>query len=89
MVGASGGGVDEAACYAGDEEAVVDLEFHGMLQLLAFGCEHLVEFFGLGHCAGKAVEDEAIGGGRVSPSFSARWNHFTRSCIPGSNRVRF
>lgn len=49
----------EAAGDAGDEEVVVDLEFHGVAEGLRFGGEHFVEFGGLGDCAGETVEDEA------------------------------
>lgn len=51
--------MDEAAGDAGDEERVVDLELDGVLEGFALVGEHVVEFLGLGHGAGEAVEDEA------------------------------
>jgi hypothetical protein len=62
VVGAAGGGVDEAAGDARDEEAVVDLQFNGVLERLLGCAEHAVELFGLGYCAGESVEDEAVRG---------------------------
>lgn len=52
----------EAAGDARDEEAVVDLQFYGVLEGLLGYAEHAVELLGLGYCAGEAVEDESGGG---------------------------
>jgi len=54
--------VHEAAGDARDEEAVVDLQFYGVLEGLLGYAEHAVELLGLGYCAGEAVEDESGGG---------------------------
>jgi hypothetical protein len=37
-----------------------------MHELLFSDVEHFVELFGLGYCAGEAVEDKAVRGGSVS-----------------------
>jgi hypothetical protein len=51
--------VDESTGDAGNEEAIVNLQFDGVFQRLAFGLEHRVEAFGLGDCPREAIEDEA------------------------------
>jgi len=53
--------VHEAAGDARDEEAVVDLQFYGVLEGLLGYAEHAVELLGLRYCAGEAVEDESLG----------------------------
>lgn len=62
VVAATRGRVHQAARDAGDEQGVVDLKLNGVLQLLLFLGEHLVESLGLGHGAGEAIEDEAVKG---------------------------
>lgn len=47
--------MDETTGDAGDEEAVVDLEFDGVLKFLVGGFEHLVETFGLGDGSWETV----------------------------------
>ena len=59
VVAAAGGGVDETAGDAGDEEGVVDLELDGVHEGFRLGFEHLVEALCLGDCAWETVEDEA------------------------------
>ena len=59
MVGASGCGVDKAAGNARDQEAVVNLEFDGVLKWSTSGFKHAVKLLGLRDGAGEAVEDEA------------------------------
>lgn len=65
VVRTAGGGVDETARDARDEQGVVDLELHRVLQGEVALAEHGVETLGLGNGAGEAVEDEAVGGERV------------------------
>lgn len=62
VVGSAGGGVDETAGDAGDEEAVVNLELDGVLELTLALLEHGVEALGLGDGTGEAVKDETVEG---------------------------
>lgn len=59
MVGAPGCGVDEAAGNARYKEAVVDLEFDGVLQGLLGGFKHAIKLLSLGDGAREAVKDES------------------------------
>jgi hypothetical protein len=84
VVGASAGGVDEAAGDAGNEELVLDLELDDVVEFLLTVCEHRVELLGLGDGAREAIKDEPgarkdasvsvfpRGGGEVSAATSCR-----------------
>lgn len=59
VVRASGRGVDQSAGNTCDEEGVVNLELHGVLERLLAGGEHVIKLLGLGDCSREAIEDEA------------------------------
>lgn len=50
--------------YPRDEQTIVDLELHGMLQFLLLCLKHVIQSLGLSDCSWEAVEDEA------GPAFS-------------------
>jgi hypothetical protein len=58
VVGTAGGGVDQAASDASNEERVVDLELDGVLQRLVALLEHNVKTLGLGDGTGEAIQNE-------------------------------
>lgn len=60
VVGATRGGVDEAASDARNEQIVVDLELDCVLQRLRLAGQHLVELLRLRDRPGEAIEDEAM-----------------------------
>lgn len=50
--------MDKAACYAGDEELVLDPEFNDMVEFLLSILEHRVELLGLGDGTREPVKNE-------------------------------
>lgn len=53
--------MNQAACYAGNEEPIVNLQFDRVLQFLTLFLEHTIKSFRLGHCSWKTIEDETGG----------------------------
>lgn len=60
MVAAPRRRVDEAARDAGDEQAIVDFELDGVVELSATGGEHRVETLCLHDGTRESVEDETV-----------------------------
>lgn len=80
--------MDQSSGNTRDEESIVDLQFHGVLELFVACGQHVVEALGLGHGTGETVKDESV---RISTSFIllaiGRVMH-TRSGTPSWSRAR-
>ena len=89
MIGAPGSWVYEAACYAGYEKAIVDLEFDGVLEFLRFRFQHLVELLSLWDSAGESIKDKSRRKmWMLEEMYLKRRGFFTHFCTLGWYRVR-
>lgn len=75
VIATAGGGMDEPASNAGNEEAIVDLKFDSVFQRLLLLSKHLIKALSLGYGTGEAVKYEA----EVLSVFQAR--KFARECL--------
>lgn len=60
VVASPTGRVDETASDARNEEAVADLEFDGVVELLLLALEHVIKLLSLGRGTREPIEDEAL-----------------------------
>lgn len=58
VVRAAGSRVDQTTSNTSDKQSVVNLQFHGMLELLLAGREHVVKALSLRNRPGETIQDE-------------------------------
>lgn len=86
VVAAARGRVHQPARDARDEQRVVDLQLHGVLELLVALLQHGVEALGLRHGTGEAVEDESAQGRRTGQhEWTVWWLAIEPSQMLGKN----
>ena len=54
----------QSTCYPRDKEAIINLEFNGVLELLTLCLKHIVQSFSLSDSPREAIQDKA------TPKFS-------------------